>query len=65
MSEEVETPVGQGEFFHYKNITFQRVPNGSEMSGAWNFTKEGKQICIKFPITGSWNTNVHIYPVLF
>lgn len=33
MGEEVETPVGQWEFFSYKNITFQTVPNGSEMSG--------------------------------
>lgn len=40
MSEEVETPVGQREFLHYKNITFQRVPNGSEMSGTWIFTME-------------------------
>lgn len=40
MSEEVETPVGQREFLHYKNITFQRVLNGSEMSGTWIFTME-------------------------
>jgi len=42
MSEEAETPVGQREFFHYKNITFQRVPDGSEMSGTGILQRLGR-----------------------
>lgn len=43
MSAEVKNPVDQWEFFHYKNITFEKVvPNGSETSVTWIFTKKRK-----------------------
>lgn len=48
MSEEAETPVGQREFFHYKNITFQRVPNGSEMSGTGTYKGKGGRPALGF-----------------